>query len=112
MPAEAMLLVKGGQYDGEIIPLSLGITTIGRATFNDIVVDHEGVSRLHARIQADSAGYWILDLGSSNGTYVNGIKLGAEYRLLRRSDLIELRDADTAIQWVFVESEATTEMPR
>ena len=71
----------------------------------------EWVSRQQARIQTDWAGYWIVDSGSRNGTYVNGIMLGPEPQLLRRADLIELGGVETPIQWVFRASEATTLFP-
>ena len=47
--------------------------TIGRESKNDIVVPDINVSRVHAEIRQDESGAWILtDLGSTNGTFVNG----------------------------------------
>jgi pSer/pThr/pTyr-binding forkhead associated (FHA) protein len=45
---------------------------IGRSRENDIVVRDARASRQHARIAADGTGFVIEDLGSSNGTFVNG----------------------------------------
>ena len=42
---QAVLLVRGGVNDGSTIPLSEGMTMIGRAPLNDIVIDEPGVSR-------------------------------------------------------------------
>jgi len=72
MPGEAILMVRGGPDEGNSIPLSEGMVMIGRAPLNDVVLEQPGVSRQHAGIRGDSEGYWVADLGSRNGTYVNG----------------------------------------
>src|SRR5512137_775341 len=52
--------------------------TLGRATINEIVLLHDAkVSRHHARIDKKEAGFTIVDLGSTNGTYVNGKRVGS-----------------------------------
>jgi len=52
-----------------------GMNTIGRAPGNTILLDHASVSSYHARL-AFAAGNWLLeDLGSRNGTRVNGVEL-------------------------------------
>jgi len=48
---------------------------IGRASENEIVIDHPGVSRLHARIDISETGYLIKDLGSRNGTFLDEKRL-------------------------------------
>lgn len=53
-------------------PLDRPSTTIGRWEDNDIVVDDRWVSRYHARIRREEDHYVIEDLGSKNGTFVNG----------------------------------------
>ncbi|REK87395.1 FHA domain-containing protein [Streptomyces inhibens] len=54
-------------------PLPAARTTrIGRASDNDLVVDDLSVSRRHAELRAGPEGFEIVDLGSHNGTYVNG----------------------------------------
>ncbi|AJT63599.1 ABC transporter ATP-binding/permease protein [Streptomyces lydicus] len=54
-------------------PLPAARTTrIGRAPDNDLVVDDLAVSRRHAELRAGPDGYEIADLGSHNGTYLNG----------------------------------------
>ncbi|MBT2303384.1 FHA domain-containing protein [Variovorax paradoxus] len=50
-------------------------TTVGRATTNDIVIKHERVSRLHAVLILDGPFVTIKDLASSNGVYVNDVKV-------------------------------------
>jgi pSer/pThr/pTyr-binding forkhead associated (FHA) protein len=52
-----------------------GVCRIGRGTENDVVVDDPAVSRLHARVEKEAGHYRIVDLGSTNGTAVDGVDL-------------------------------------
>ncbi|VAW39742.1 hypothetical protein MNBD_GAMMA01-13 [hydrothermal vent metagenome] len=76
-----------GVYFGKTFPLR-GNTSLGRHPDNDIFVNVDGISRKHAVISVLADGLEIQDVGSSNGTYVNGkqitkaiIKLGDEIKL-------------------------------
>jgi len=51
------------------------LITIGRKRINEVVVFDDQASRAHAQIRNTPTGYEIIDLNSSNGTYVNGIRL-------------------------------------
>jgi hypothetical protein len=68
--AHLTLLSGNGHERSFIVPA--GSTTIGRAPENDIVLDSQDVSRRHARIDCSTSGIRIHDLGSTNGTCVNG----------------------------------------
>src|SRR5262245_42486140 len=48
---------------------------VGRSTDADICIDEEGVSRIHCSIEGGAFGPELKDLGSTNGTYVNGVKV-------------------------------------
>ncbi len=48
---------------------------VGSAESADVVVVGEGVSRLHASLELKDDGVWVRDLGSRNGTYIDGIKV-------------------------------------
>ena len=50
------------------------IKTVGRATRADFIVDAALVSRLHCRLTAGSSELEVVDLESTNGTYVNGVR--------------------------------------
>ncbi|WP_287019962.1 FHA domain-containing protein, partial [Dictyoglomus sp.] len=65
-------------------------TTIGREQENDIVIPNPTVSRFHAKIIRSEDKYFIEDLGSANGTMVNGIKVTKE--LLHDGDIVQLGD--------------------
>lgn len=74
------------------------VITIGRSTENnDIVVNDEKVSRNHLQMVMDDNGnYSVVDLGSTNGTYVNGQRISGEVRL-RPDD--EVRIGQTVLPW-------------
>ena len=65
-----------GKYQGGEYPLAdLGELVIGRSSDLDLVLIEDMVSRKHARITLAAAGITIADLGSTNGTFVNGEKV-------------------------------------
>ncbi len=65
-------------------------TEIGKATHNRIVISDPTVSTTHAIVLARDGGYSIVDLGSSNGTFINDQKLGSEAHTLQHGDKIQL----------------------
>lgn len=63
--------------------------TIGKANDNEYVVNDPSVSRHHARLTYEKEGHWILeDLGSTNGTFVNGIQIARKQ--VTSKDVIKL----------------------
>jgi pSer/pThr/pTyr-binding forkhead associated (FHA) protein len=60
------------------------VRTIGRATGADFIVEAGMVSRVHCRLTAAAAEIEVIDLDSTNGTYVNGIRV--EHALLKDGD--------------------------
>jgi len=59
------------------IPLTLRDVTIGRSSDNDIMLDYGKTSRNHAIIHPDGGRFYVIDLGSSNGTYLGRTRLPA-----------------------------------
>ena len=75
--------------DGTVIPLQ-GNLTLGRAVTNSLVLANGKASRRHASIHAQDGGeFWLIDLGSVNGTYLNGNRVIQPMRL-QDQDTIEL----------------------
>lgn len=66
------LVVVKGERSREEFVLGKGCFTIGRAQENDIILDNPSTSRYHARLEYENGHYFITDLGSRNGTRVNG----------------------------------------
>jgi hypothetical protein len=56
-------------------PLTTNVMTVGRGLNNDLIVEDPRVSRQHAQLRFKSRRYFIGDLGSTNGTYVNGTQV-------------------------------------
>jgi len=61
---------------------------IGRHSEADIVVDDINVSRFHAQVKVDGNRCFVLDEGSSNGTFLNGHQLGPEWYPIQRGDVL------------------------
>ena len=83
------LTVQVGPERGKVIPLDQPELVIGRDPTSTIVINDPEVSRKHTRLSLKPAGYFIEDLGSTNGTVVNGNRLSAP-RLLKNEDEISL----------------------
>jgi transcriptional regulator with PAS, ATPase and Fis domain len=65
-------------WDGGTLTCALpesGVLGLGRAPSSDVFLDHSSVSRTHARLAVDRGTVSIEDLGSSNGTFVNGRRI-------------------------------------
>ena len=71
-PSLAKFVVRSGAQKGERLLVKVPIVNIGRADYNDLVLNDESVSSQHAKLTRRE-GIWILvDLGSTNGTMVDG----------------------------------------
>jgi pSer/pThr/pTyr-binding forkhead associated (FHA) protein len=68
----AKLTFEAGPFAGRTIALPNQMVTFGRAPDNDIVVGDPATSGRHGRIEVRNGLFWISDLGSTNGTLVNG----------------------------------------
>lgn len=77
--------------------------TIGRDQDCDIMIPNRQVSRYHARFQISPGGVILEDLGSKNGTHLNGVSL-AKPTTLRDGDVVQIAYAQ---QFVYLSSDAT-----
>jgi pSer/pThr/pTyr-binding forkhead associated (FHA) protein len=84
VPAGASVRVMRGFYEGLEVPLDRDWMVIGRGRSADLVIAEPTISRAHAAIGCDAEGFFMQDLGSTNGTKVNG----------QRSPLARLKDGD------------------
>ena len=83
-PGQALLVVRRGPNAGSKFLVDKDITTAGRHPQSDIFLDDVTVSRRHAEIRREDGRFFVKDLGSLNGTYVN----------LQRVEEAELADGD------------------
>src|SRR5688572_33363938 len=77
-----------GKYEGLEFPLDAESFVAGRSTEADLVLADDAVSRKHARFFAARGLVWVRDLGSRNGTHVNGVAV--EQHCLRPGDRIAI----------------------
>src|SRR5581483_3184153 len=76
------------EASGEKFPIQ-GNSSIGRSQKNLIVIDSQKVSRRHALINVQNVGeFWLIDLGSSNGTFLNGRRLHQPVRLCDHDQIV------------------------
>jgi pSer/pThr/pTyr-binding forkhead associated (FHA) protein len=101
----ASLIMTHGPQPGQTFPLVDLIITVGRDLANDIVIQDPEISRRHARMRRWKHGYSIEDVGSTNGTSVNGQPI-TEPRLLRPNDRLKV---GTNVQFQYVQDAAPRE---
>src|SRR5246127_1580187 len=80
------------EADGKRLPIQ-GNFTIGRSPKNSLILDSPKISRRHAIINAQDVGeFWVIDLGSSNGTFLNKRRV---YQPVRLCDQDQIAIGDT-----------------
>ena len=112
-PREQLELIVGRGAEARRIPLRDRPIHIGRAASNELVLSDLAVSMRHCRIEPARCGALVRDLGSSNGTYVNGARVergvlggGARVQLGRSELLVIARDADERLAGTRLVAEA------
>ena len=73
----AILVLRGGEGEGQHFVLSSPVTKIGRHADSDIALDDITVSRRHCDISQEAGRFIVRDVGSLNGTYVNQKRVDA-----------------------------------
>ena len=87
-PGTALLVAIRGPNRGSRFLLDRDVITVGRHPDSDIFLDDITVSRRHAEFRRDANRFWIHDVGSLNGTYVNGKR--ADDQLLETGDEVQI----------------------
>jgi len=89
MMGQFQLTMRTGPNPGTVYALEGDLIAIGRDASNDISVNDAEVSRRHARLTFQGGKFVLEDLGSTNGTYVNGQRLTGP-RVLKSGEVISL----------------------
>lgn len=97
-----LVIGQGGPLDGRRWQISKSLV-IGRDGTCDIVIPDRQISRFHANIAPSSQGLILTDLGSKNGTFINGQKV-EDTRLLQDGDVVQIALFQ---HFVYMSSEAT-----
>ena len=80
-------VIGSGVLKGTVIDVRSPLAHVGRGAHNDIVVSDESVSDSHAKLQRREDGWYVVDMGSTNGTYVGGRRIDGEAPLTGAPDL-------------------------
>ena len=75
MAAQFQFVMRSGPNVGKVYPLSVQEVSIGRDNSNTVAINDAEISRKHAKMSLHGNAYVIQDLGSTNGTFVNGTRV-------------------------------------
>ena len=87
MASQFQLIMRSGPTPGAAFTLEGDQITIGRDSVNEIVINDAEISRRHARLTFQGGKYVLEDLGSTNGTFVNGQRLAGP-RVLKAGEVV------------------------
>lgn len=88
VPPGGAILVLSGFYAGLEIPIDRDWLVVGRGRGADVILAEPTISRAHAAIGCDGEGFFVQDLGSTNGTLLNGVR--TQRTLLADGDQIQM----------------------
>jgi len=80
-------VTSSGLLNGKKFEVRSALTHVGRGAHNDIVIADESISDSHAKLQRREAGWFVVDMESTNGTYVGGKRIAGEQALVGAPDL-------------------------
>lgn len=89
-PYQPTLTFVGDHFAGRVYELTQEKTTVGRGSDNTLVIHHPSVSLVHCEILVNSAEVIVRDLGSANGSFVDGIRLSHQQSQLKSGQLVRL----------------------
>ena len=101
----ASFIIKRTGHPDESVDLTDTEITVGREAGNELVIDDQSMSRKHAAISATEEGHTVRDLGSRNGTWLNGNRITEKPELLHHGD--EVRLGRHALTLRYLTEEAT-----
>ncbi|HEX4933554.1 MAG TPA: FHA domain-containing protein, partial [Gemmatimonadaceae bacterium] len=87
LPLAVLEVLNEGASKGTRFELHAPLTHVGRGAYNDVVVLDESVSEAHAKIQRREDAWYLVDMDSTNGTYMAGTRVYGEARLTSGSDV-------------------------
>jgi pSer/pThr/pTyr-binding forkhead associated (FHA) protein len=104
--AQFQFVMRSGPTPGKIYPLEEAEISVGRDNSNSIAINDAEVSRKHATLELRGTSYIIQDLGSTNGTFVNGARISS-IQVLNPGDTISFGENITLMYESVVDPNAT-----
>jgi hypothetical protein len=94
------LSIIGGPMAGQTYFIASSIMTIGRSDENDIMIDAPGVSKQHAQLTFQDGWFYITDLSSRNGVYINGLRIDAPQPVQLGDQVMLSSEVTFVLEWV------------
>lgn len=85
--SQFQFVMRSGPHPGKVYPIDGAELTIGRDSSNAVAINDAEVSRKHAKMELRGSSYVIQDLGSTNGTFVNGNRTSG-MQVLNPNDIV------------------------
>ncbi len=104
MSEQPVLIMREGELAGQSWTVTEAVYSIGRGGECDLTLPERQVSRQHIKILLENGRYFLQDLGSKNGTHLNGRKVESQTVPLQDGDEIQIA---LAVKLVFVGTDAT-----
>jgi predicted component of type VI protein secretion system len=112
MASQFQLIMRSGPTPGAAFTLEGDQITIGRDPVNEIVINDAEISRRHARLTFQGGKYVLEDLGSTNGTFVNGQRLAGP-RVLKAGEVVSFGEQIVMVfEATHIDPGATVVSPR
>jgi pSer/pThr/pTyr-binding forkhead associated (FHA) protein len=98
--------MRSGPFPGKVYPIDGPEISIGRDTSNFISINDAEVSRKHARMELRGSSYVIQDLGSTNGTFINGNRISS-MQVINPNDIVSFGESIVLIYGTVSDPNAT-----
>lgn len=95
----AKLIFIGEKFSGRAYTFALEKTTVGRGDQNALTIHDASVSHSHAEILVHGTEVIVCDLGSSNGTFVNGVRLHGQQRPLHAGQMVRFGSVEARLEF-------------
>jgi hypothetical protein len=106
MTGQYQFTMRSGPTIGKIFSLDAQEVTIGRDAANIIAINDAEISRRHARMELRGSAYVIQDLGSTNGTFINGTRISG-MQVLNPGDTVAFGEGIVLVYEAVVDNNAT-----
>lgn len=108
MAPTTRLILTGAGFESQSCGLPDGTHRVGRAPQNDIVIQDESVSAEHCELLVHGVEVIVRELGSRNGTFVNGVQVRAQSGVLRRQ-VLRIGRVEATIEYPEIVEESSTD---